>query len=179
MLTYLATALPRFCSPAARLLALQCALRTNGRGEVHLPHGLLRGMRLHQRADLWDELEYAHWLHRGAGPFMRACLLDAAMRAQPDRPRRARAAHWALPPLPRPASAALPSAVQLTALTVAAHTRPDGAGSADMDLLTHLCAQTPQQLTDLLDELTGSRLLSSWRRAPQETEVVWHLLCPR
>ncbi|MFD5454645.1 hypothetical protein [Streptomyces olivaceus] len=62
---------------------------------------------------------------------------------------------------------------------MAAHTRPDGAGSADVDLLTHQCAQTPQQLTDLLDELTGSRLLSSWRRAPQETEVVWHLLCLR
>ncbi|MFE7113991.1 hypothetical protein ACFU99_00990 [Streptomyces sp. NPDC057654] len=44
MLTYLAAALPRFASPAARLLALQCALRADTRGHVRLPAGLLRGM---------------------------------------------------------------------------------------------------------------------------------------
>ncbi|GAA0684040.1 hypothetical protein GCM10009536_13710 [Streptomyces thermocarboxydus] len=64
MLTYLATALPRFSSPAARLLALQCALRADRHGQIRLPHGFLRGMRLHGRVELWLELEHAGWLHR-------------------------------------------------------------------------------------------------------------------
>ncbi|MFD9465043.1 hypothetical protein [Streptomyces sp. NPDC060027] len=56
MLTNLGTALPRFTSPAARLPALQCALRTDVRGQVRLPTGLLRGMRLHGNRELWLEL---------------------------------------------------------------------------------------------------------------------------
>ncbi|MER7204014.1 hypothetical protein CG723_39045 [Streptomyces sp. CB01635] len=63
----------------------------------------------------------------------------------------------------------LPGAVQLAALTVAAHTRPDGTTSADLDLLIHLCGPTPQQLTDLLDQLAGSQLPASWH---QEGEVL-------
>ena len=60
MLPYLAAGLPRFTSPAARLrlLTLQCALQANTRGQVRLPSGLLRGMRLHGR----PELTHAHWL---------------------------------------------------------------------------------------------------------------------
>jgi len=42
MLTYLGAALPQFTSPAARLLALQCALRADTHGYVRLPDGLLR-----------------------------------------------------------------------------------------------------------------------------------------
>lgn len=49
MLTYLASALDCVTSPAARLLALQCALRANAHGWVRLPAGLLRGMRLRRR----------------------------------------------------------------------------------------------------------------------------------
>lgn len=60
-------------------MAFQCALHADPNGEVCL----LRGMRLHQRADLWDELEYAGWLRRGARSRVqvRAHLLDAAMQA--------------------------------------------------------------------------------------------------
>lgn len=176
MLVYLASALPQSCSPGARLLALQCALRTNGCGEVRLPTGLLRGMRLHQRIDLWEELEYAHWLRRDNRRPVRARLLDAAMQAQPQRLQRARAAHWALRPLPRcPAPRTLPGAARLAALVLAAHTRPDGTGTAELDLLMHLCGQTPRQLNDLLDLLTRSRILSSWHDIRSEGEVLWQL----
>jgi hypothetical protein len=176
MLAYLASALPQSCSPGARLLALQCALRTNGRGEVHLPAGLLRGMHLRQRTDLWHELEYAAWLRRDVRRPVRARLLDAAMQDQPQRPQRARAAHWALQPLPRgPVPRALPCAARLVALVLAAHTRPDGTGTAERDLLTHLCGQTPQQLSDLLGQLARTRCLSSWRDLRSEGEVAWQL----
>ncbi|WP_329583083.1 hypothetical protein [Streptomyces sp. NBC_01361] len=66
----------------------------------------------------------------------------------------------------------LPGAVQLAALTVAAHPRPDGTAGADLDPLMHWCGQTPQQLTCLLDQLAGSQLPASWH---QEGEVLWQL----
>ncbi|MFJ8932075.1 MULTISPECIES: hypothetical protein [unclassified Streptomyces] len=175
-LVYLASALPQSCSPGARLLALQCALRTNEYGEVCLPAGLLRGMRLHQRADLWEELEYAYWLRRDARRPVRARLLDAAMQAQSNRPRRARAAHWALHPLPRyPVPHTLPCAARFAALVLAAHTRPDGTGTAERDLLTHLCGQATHQLSDLFDQLTRARFLFSWHDVRVAGEVLWQL----
>ncbi|MET8697173.1 hypothetical protein ABZV65_32070 [Streptomyces bauhiniae] len=103
MLTYLATALPRSASPAARLLALQCALRASADRLVRMPAGLLRGMRLHGRSDVWDELAEGHWLR---APDLRSApvqvqVLDYAIRDQtPGRAARRRAAHWALGPCP-------------------------------------------------------------------------------
>ncbi|MFD4998713.1 hypothetical protein [Streptomyces buecherae] len=179
MLTYLATALPRFCSPGARLLALQCALRANGSGEVRLPYGLLRGLHVHQRTELWDELEYAGWLRRSAHPCpVQVRLLEAAMQDFPSRHQRARAAHWAMRPLLRPLPRTLPGSVQLTTLALAAHARPDGAGLLGMNVLTHLCGQTPEQLGDLLDRMTSSQLLVSWRQAHPEDDVTWRLPGP-
>jgi hypothetical protein len=179
MLAYLATVLPRYCSPTARLLALQCALRANCHGEASLPHGLLRGVRLHRHTELWEELEYTGWLQRavGCGP-MQVRLFDPAVLTQSHRPQRARAAHWALHPLYRPAPRALPGAVQLAALTVAAHTRPDGTGTAEMDLLMYLCGLTSHQLDGLFDQLVASCVITSWRRAPQEAEIAWQLPHP-
>ena len=109
MLTYLAAALPRFSSPAARLLALQCALRADHHGQIRLPHGFLRGMRLHGRVELWLELEHAGWLHRSRRRYspIQAQLLDAAVlhripdhRAHPRRPMGAAPIPW---PSARPA----------------------------------------------------------------------------
>ncbi|MEU7045895.1 hypothetical protein AB0A77_33225 [Streptomyces varsoviensis] len=175
-LTYLAAALPRFSSPAARLLALQCALRADHQGHVRLPHGLLLGMRLRGRTELWSELEHAGWL---ACPALRnspleARLLDAAMQSQTSgRSARARAAHWALRPTPLATPRGMAPSVQLTALTLAAHTC-DGTGSAELDVLTRLCGQSPQQLEDLLDQLVRSRLLADWRHISDE-EISWRL----
>ena len=56
MLTYLASALGCVASPAARLLALQCALRADAHGCVRLPAGLLRSMRLNRRPEVRQEL---------------------------------------------------------------------------------------------------------------------------
>ncbi|MFJ4910075.1 hypothetical protein ACIQCR_32465 [Streptomyces sp. NPDC093249] len=177
MLTYLATALPRFSSPAARLLALQCALRADHHGQIRLPHGFLRGMRLHGRAELWLELEHVGWLHRSR----RKCspvqgqLLDAAVLQQaPGRTARVRAAQWALRPTPLALPPALPSALRLTALALAAHSA-SGAGGGELDDLTRQCGQPPQQLEDLLDQLVRARLVTAWHHHHDSGEVRWEL----
>ncbi|MFJ8510197.1 hypothetical protein [Streptomyces avermitilis] len=176
MLTYLAAALPRFTSPAARLLALQCALRADTHAYVRLRSGLLRGMRLCGRRELWEELEHAGWLRRTTGgqPHVEAQLLDAAVLAQrPGRRVRARAAQWALRPAPLALPAGWPPAVQLTALVVASHTSGD-AGSTDMEVLTRLCGHSPHQTEELLDRLVTMHSLASWRYHQETDEVSWH-----
>jgi hypothetical protein len=177
MLTYLAAALPRFSSPAARLLALQCALRADHHGQIRLPHGFLRGMRLHGRAELWLELEHAGWLHRPSRRYspVQAQLLDAAVLHQaPGRAPRIRAAQWALHPTPLALPPALPSALRLTALTLAAHSTA-AAGGGELDALTRQCGQPPQQLEDLLDQLVRARLVTAWHRHHDSDEVRWEL----
>lgn len=177
MLTYLAVALPRFSSPAARLLALQCALRADHQGHVRLPNGFLRGMRLRGRADLLSELEHAGWLACTTPRHspMEARLLDVSMQNQTTgRSARARAAHWALRPVPLATPRRMAPSVQLTALTLAAHTS-DGTGSTELDVLTHLCGQSPQQLEDVLDQLVRSRLLAVWQHLREHDEISWIL----
>ncbi|MFI1935429.1 hypothetical protein [Streptomyces sp. NPDC020330] len=177
MLTYLATALPRFSSPAARLLALQCALRVDCHGQIRLPHGFLRGMRMHGRVELWLELEYAGWLHRSrrrCSP-IQAQLLDASVLHQdPGRTARVRAAQWALRPAPLALSAALPSALRLATLTLAAHSTA-GVGGGELDPLARQCGQPPQQLEDLLDQLVRARVVTAWRHHYDGDEVRWEL----
>jgi hypothetical protein len=177
MLTYLAVALPRYSSPAARLLALQCMLRADRHGRVRLPHGLLRGMRLRGRAELWNELEYAGWLRCPAPqrPHADMRLLDVALQDQTaGRSTRARAAHWALHPVPLAPPRVTSASVQLTALVLAAHTA-DGAGSAETDVLTRLCGQSSQQLEDVLDQLVRLGLLTAWRHTAEHGDVSWQL----
>ncbi|MGW3108336.1 hypothetical protein [Streptomyces sp. NPDC001100] len=177
MLTYLAAALPRFSSPAARLLALQCALRADHHGQICLPHGFLRGMRLHGRVELWLELEHAGWLHRSrrrCSP-VQAQLLDAAVLHQdPGRTARVRAAQWALRPTPLALSPALPSALRLAALALAAHSTA-GVGGGELDALARQCGQPPQQLEDLLDQLVRARLVTAWHRHHDSDEIRWEL----
>ncbi|MFG3063960.1 hypothetical protein ACGFYM_36140 [Streptomyces sp. NPDC048231] len=176
-LTYLAATLPRFSSPAARLLALQCSLRADVRGRVRFPDGLLRGMRLHGRTELWSELEYAGWLqsHVRRRTNQEACLLDPAMHAQATgRMRRTRAAHWALDSAPLAPPRNVPPALRLTALALAAHTA-DGAGQTEFDILTRLCGQSPQQMEAALDHLVRLRLLRAWQRQAGHDELSWQL----
>jgi hypothetical protein len=59
MLSYLASALPAETGPAARLIALQCALRMNDSAQVRLPLGVLRSLRLEPARDSWRELHQA------------------------------------------------------------------------------------------------------------------------
>ncbi|GAA4027080.1 hypothetical protein [Streptomyces plumbiresistens] len=178
MLTYLASALPRFTSPAARLLALQCALRTDARGQVRLPAGLLRGMRLQGRRELWTELAHDRWLEM---PVLRSArvtvrLLDAAVLEQtPGRSARRRAAHWALhmTPLARPAAA--PPVLQLAALVLAVHPCEPGGQGIDMGILARLCGHCPHQTAELLDRLVAVRTLATWHHNRETDEVVWQL----
>lgn len=181
MLTYLAAALPRFASPAARLLALQCALRADTRGHVRLPAGLLRGMRLRGSRELWLELAHADWLELPDFRVlpMQLRLLDAALLEQtPGRRARRRAAGWALRPTPLVLPAA-PPALRLTALVLAAHTCARTEHSTDMDILTRLCGHSPQQTGDLLDGLVTTRTLGAWHHNRESDEVFWQLPQPQ
>ncbi|WP_346074842.1 MULTISPECIES: hypothetical protein [Actinomycetes] len=177
MLTYLASALPRVTSPAARLLALQCALRTDANGVVRLPVGLLRGMRLHRRTELWEELAHGFWLQPyelRSGPVV-VHLLDVAVWDQgPGRGPRRRAAHWALRPRPLLLHSAAPAAVQLIALALAAHLSPRATHTIGMDVLGHLCGHSLHQTAELLDRLVAIRTLASWRCGPDIAEVTWN-----
>lgn len=177
MLTYLAAALPRFCSPTARLLALQCALRADGQGHISLPYGFLRGMRLASHAAPWHELEHAGWLRctgRRRGR-TEADLLDEAVLAQtPGREERARAAHWALQPTPLRVPRKLPPSVQLTALVLAVHTETD-AGTTSTEVLTRLCAAAPSPLEDLLGQLARTGALAAWQHNIETSDTCWQL----
>lgn len=180
MLTYLAAALPRFTSPAARLLALQCALRADAGAYVRLPGGLLRGMRLCGRGELWEELEHAGWLRcrTGGHPHVEAQLLDAAVLAQrAGRRMRARAAQWALSPAPMALPAGWPPSVRLTSLAVASCTSGEG-GSTDMEVLARLCGHSPHQTEELLDRLVTTHMLTSWQYYRETDEVSWHVPSP-
>ncbi|MEU2900354.1 hypothetical protein ACWC4E_29935 [Streptomyces sp. NPDC001273] len=180
MLAYLASALPRVTSPAARLLALQCALRADRHGGVRLPAGLLRGMRLHRRPELWQELTHGGWLHL-SGPRaakLQVRLLDHAVldQAPPSRARR-RAAHWALQPSPFTAAAVAAPAERLTALALAAHTTAS-TPAPDLATLAHLCGHSPQQTGELLDRLVAMRALSTWSHQRETDEVRWQSASP-
>ncbi|MGQ4361713.1 hypothetical protein [Streptomyces sp. SAS_272] len=175
MLTYLAAALPSVSSPAARLLALQCALRADIDGTVSLPTGLLRGMRLHRRGEVWRELARDGWLEplRSPNAHIWVRLLDPAVLDQsPGRGVRRRAAHWAL----RPGSLAPPAGTgdgeRLNALVLAVHTSASGS-ETEMALVAHLCGHSPRQTADLLDRLVTLRLLSCWQHDRETDEVTW------
>ena len=177
MLTYLAAALPRFSSPAARLLALQCALRADHHGQIRLPHG----SPARHAASRPRRTVAGTGARRLAAPPRRryspvqAQLLDAAVLHQdPGRTARIRAAQWALRPTPLAFSPALPSALRLAALALAAHSTA-GVGGGELDALARQCGQPPQQLEDLLDQLVRARLVTVWRHHHDSDEVRWEL----
>jgi hypothetical protein len=175
MLTYLASALGCVASPAARLLALQCALRANAHGCVRLPAGLLRSMRLHRRSEVWQELAQDGWLELSdpRAAFLQARMLDDAVLDQaPGRSARRRAAHWALKPAPLTVAAAAHPADRLTALVLAAHTTAAGT-TADMSVVARLCGRSARQTEVLLDRLVADRTLSAWHHRRDTDEVYW------
>ncbi|MGW0703760.1 hypothetical protein ACWD0A_31530, partial [Streptomyces sp. NPDC002867] len=93
--------LPEDVGALARLLAVQCTLRAGASGQVALPAGLLRGMRLGSTLTPWCELEDAHWLMRltaspGRSPGPVWVQLLSHHGPHPARHQRARAADWAL-----------------------------------------------------------------------------------
>ncbi|MDF3300070.1 hypothetical protein [Streptomyces tropicalis] len=178
MLTYLAAALPQITSPAARLLAVQCSLRCDAQGRVRLPAGLLRGMRLYQRGELWEELADAAWLRLPGSrpPHNEAWLRDAAVLDQaPGRSARRRAAHWALRPTPLLWPTAAPPALRLAALALAVHGVAPARDQADMDTLSRLCGHSPHQLGELFDRLLVTNTLSACYYNRESGVVRWQL----
>ncbi|MFD5453503.1 hypothetical protein [Streptomyces olivaceus] len=176
MLTYLAAALPQFTSPAARLLALQCALRADTRGYVVLADGLLRSMRLRGRQELWLELAQAGWMEATGTQCgsMTVRLLDAAVLGQaPGRSERRRAAHWALHPAPLALAPATSAALRLTALVLASHSITSAVSTSDLDTVCRLCGHSPQQTKELLDRLAAAHVLLAWRHHHDTDEVSW------
>ncbi|WP_245970216.1 hypothetical protein [Streptomyces rishiriensis] len=175
MLTYLASALGCVTSPAARLLAVQCALRADAEGHARLAAGLLRGMRLYRRAEVWQELARDGWLElpTARAAVMRVRLLDDAILDQaPSRGARRRAAHWALQPAPLTVPSTAAPAERLTALVLAAHTGLSGI-SADMTVISRLCGHSCQQTGELLDRLAANGTLAAWQHQRDTDEVHW------
>lgn len=182
MLSYLAATFPCGTSSEARLLALQCALRTNSHGRTHLPAGLLRGMRLRHDPAPWQELEAAHWLHpltpadNAAHHHARTVqLLDLAVLTQPpSRTDRHQAADWALR-----ITASLPPGAQspparLTHLALTAHHSPGTThSSTETDRLHRACGLDPHDLEQTLDQLVLTGAITQWQFSHDSEDVSW------
>jgi hypothetical protein len=174
MLTYLASSLPQSTSPAARLLALQYALRADTLGRSQLPAGLLRGMCVLGRRELWAELTAAHFL--STPPFRKAPgivqLLDTgAWSNHYGRQARRRAAGWSLSPGPLRVPSGAAAALRLVALVVASHS----AGTADLEDLARLCGHSAGQAAELLDRLVAVRALAFWQHDATSGTARWRL----
>jgi len=177
MLSYLATALPQNTSAAARLLALQCALRMNPRMQVRLPKGVLRSLRLNAASGPWRELEHARWLRPGPGNApneFAAELLDVTLLGQaPARPDRRHAADWALRAGSAAAIGPLP---RLASVYLAVHTDPEsGSGLGELDQMARACGARPAELASTLDHLEATGLLGSWQACPDSGDLQWTL----
>ncbi|WP_326647276.1 hypothetical protein [Streptomyces sp. NBC_01750] len=180
MLSYLASALPVGICPEARLLAVQCALRADNRGQVRMPIGLLRSLRLAHDPALWTELEQHCWLRvlqpGTTLPHVRtltAQLIDPLSRA-PGRPDRLQAADWALRITAAAPLRALPANARLSALALAAHHSPGHARTGvEADRLRRACGLHSSGLGTLLDQLLAAGTLTSWTCDPATDELHW------
>ncbi|MET9104783.1 hypothetical protein [Streptomyces antibioticus] len=163
MLSYLTATLPKGTSPAARLLALQCALRMNSHMQARLPTGLLRSLRLSTTPD------------NTAG--ITAELLDPTLLGQaPARPDRMHAAHWALLASSASEARTLGPQAQLASVYLAAHTDPrTGNGLEELDQMARSCDTWPTELARTLDQLTATALLKTWQVSPYSGDLHWTL----
>ncbi|MFI6084233.1 hypothetical protein ACIBBB_25205 [Streptomyces sp. NPDC051217] len=182
MLSYLTSALPHDASPEARLLALQCALRTDRHGQAYLPAGLLRGMRLLHDPAPWQELETARWLHpltpvdNAPRHHARAVqLLDPAVLTQaPSRTDRHQAADWALRITASPPPGARSPSARLTHLTLTAHRSPGAThSSTETDRLHRACGLNPHKLEQALDQLVLVGVITQWQFSQDNVEIHW------
>lgn len=182
MLSYLAAALPHGTSPEARLLALQCALRTNSHGRTHLPAGLLKGMRLLHDPTPWQELAAARWLqpltppedpprhHAGAVQLLDPTVLTQA----PSRTDRHQAADWALRVIALPPLRTQQLTARLTLLALAAHHSPGATrSSTETDRLHRACGLDPHKLEQALDQLVLTGAITQWRFSQNSEKVHW------
>jgi hypothetical protein len=174
MLSFLASSLAP-CSPQARLLALQCALRSTLHGQVRIPAGLIRAMALPQAAAAWRELEEMRWVRQSArdSPVGSAQLTDPLIGA-PGRKTRARAADWVLRThRSRPARADTPAA-RLVALALAVHGAPGGAGGiAEIDQLARASGLSVPELLSVMRLLSATGAIGRWSLDPATDDLTW------
>jgi hypothetical protein len=177
MLSYLAAALPHGVSAAARLVALQCALRMDSRMQVRLPVGFLRSLRL-STPHPWQELEQARWLRVRTSPRPGEViteLQDPALLGQsPARPDRQHAADWAL----RAGYGARTSGEgllgQLLSIHIAAHSDPvTGLGQSEAARMARECGMEAQDLPGALARLVTIGILKWCRVCPDTGDVQW------
>ncbi|GHE76361.1 hypothetical protein [Streptomyces griseoaurantiacus] len=178
MLSYLAAALPENTSAAARLLALQCALRMNTHMRVRLSKGVMRSLRLNAASGPWHELEHARWLRTtpgGAANEIAAELLDLTLLGQaPARPDRRRAADWALRASSSSAVRAIGPLPRLASVYLAASTDPEsGTGLGDLEQMARACGTRTAELLGTLDQLVAAGLLGSWQACPDSGDLQW------
>jgi predicted DNA-binding transcriptional regulator YafY len=99
--------------------------------------------------------------------------VDATVLGQaPGRVARRRAAHWALHPTPLVLSATAPAALRLTALVLASHSS-SAAGTGDLDAVSRLGGQSPQQTKELLDRLVAEQALTAWHHRQNTDDILW------
>lgn len=186
MLSYLAAALPPAATAPTRLLALQCALRSARSGNVHIPTGLLHGMRLGPDAAPCQALESAGWLCvQGLLPSsprqgFTARLLDPTVHTQaPGRRSRARAADWALRVCSARQLRPLHMGPRLLALVLSTHlTARSTHAAADQEMLGRLSGLTAPEMFDVLELLVDRRFLGSWAFDAESGDVRWVLRPP-
>ncbi|MFD9636587.1 hypothetical protein [Streptomyces violascens] len=177
MLSYLAVALPASAGAQARLLALQCALRTDRIGQVRVRNGLLRALRM-AGSPPWEELERSHWLLRLPGEVTVQLLDPTVLTQTPGRPSRLQAADWAL----RTATGSVlrPHGPDLQLAAVALLSYSSGehlAGRADVGQLARACARPESELPAALEDLRAVGLVSAWDLDLSVEEARWRLLC--
>jgi hypothetical protein len=178
MLSYLAAALPHGTSSAARLVALQCALRMDSRMCVRLPVGVLRSLRLSTPQQEWQELEQARWLRAlpslRAGELM-AELQDPALLGQfPSRPDRQHAADWALRAGRAARAAGEDTLLELVNIYVAARSEPaTGCGQGEVDRMAHECGVEVQYLVHALDRLAAIGSVQWWQVCSDTGDMQW------
>lgn len=166
MLSYLATSLPQGLSAEARVLALQCTLRSASSGLVHLPPGLTRGLAVHKPRLRWEELESAGWLYLSSGSA--AWLVDPLLGTL-GRRRRARAGDWALRAFRTHSDRQFSAYVRLVAMALIAHTSPgEPDGAADMIQLARRCGLPPA-----IQLLVEHCALAAWTFDHQTGDLVW------
>lgn len=183
MLSYLAAALPADTGAAARLIALQCALRMNGSAEARVPYGVLRSLRLGAAMDPRRELSHAGWLHVAphhplTDPRLRVVqLLDMDSFSQhPARPDRLRAADWALRLTSCIRADSKPSP-RLVALCLAAHSaRGSTQGTAEVEQLARECGLAGPTFIGVVESLTKKEVLSSWSVSQTSEDLHWTLM---
>ncbi|MFE0739250.1 hypothetical protein [Streptomyces sp. NPDC058855] len=177
ILSYLAAALPRDMSAAARLIALQCALRMDSHMQVQLPVGVLRGLRL-SAPHLWQELEEARWLRTlpGRPGEVAAELLDSALLSQyPSRPDRHRAADWALRAGHAARTAGEGLHVQLLDIYTRALSDPTtDRGQGEIDRMGRECALEEHGLLTAMDRLVAIGSCAWWRACPDTGDLHWY-----